>query len=382
MTSIESCSWQITPTILLPVLLRQVISHANPSLSDQMKDLKTTALRYESGVLHVLDQRRLPGEEHWHICKDVNDLVALIQGLAIRGAPLIGIAAALWVGHCTHHGEDSAKLNKTISLLRSSRPTAVNLMNYLDRLQRLLDDGADRLALANEAVAIFEEDVALCAAISEHGTALVDHGDSILTHCNTGSLATAGVGTALGVIATAHKQGKNINVWVDETRPLLQGARLTTWELERAGIPYQLICDSMSAALMAKGEIDKIMVGADRIASNGDFANKVGTYTLAVLASYHAVPFYVVAPRTTVDLQCRSGGFIPIEQRNADEVRGVAGSFGSCTWSPQQAPVYNPAFDVTPAELVTGWILDSGVLSFDQVKAGALTGRREDHNGY
>jgi len=337
-----------------------------------MKDLKATALCYESGALHVLDQRKLPAEEHWHTCKDVNDLIALIQGLALRGAPLIGIAAALWVGHCAHRGDDRAKLEKTIGLLRSSRPTAVNLTNYLDRLQRLLDDSPDRLELVNEAIAIFEEDVALCAAISEHGKALVDHGDSILTHCNTGSLATAGVGTALGVITTAHKQGKNINVWVDETRPLLQGARLTTWELERAGIPYQLICDSMSASLMAEGEIDKIMVGADRIARNGDFANKVGTYSLAVLASYHGIPFYVIAPRTTVDLRCETGGVIPIEQRSADEVRGVSGSFGSCSWSPQQAPVCNPAFDVTPAELVTGWILDSGVYKRDDIKAGAL----------
>ena len=339
---------------------------------NQMKDLTAAALRYENGELHVLDQRRLPGEEHWHICKDEKDLVALIQGLAIRGAPLLGLAAAVWVGHCATRGDSIEQLSNTIALLRASRPTAVNLANYLERLQKLVDSGADRLSLADEVAAIFEQDVALCAAMSEHGAALVEHGDRILTHCNTGSLATAGVGTALGVITTAHKQGKNISVWVDETRPLLQGSRLTAWELDKAGVPYHLICDSMSAGLMAAAKVDRIMVGADRIAINGDFANKVGTYTLAVLANHHHVPFYVVAPMTTVDTHCNDGTSIPIEQRNADEVRGVAGSFGSCNWSPVEAPVYNPAFDVTPAELVTGWILDSGVYDFDDVVAGAL----------
>ena len=340
-----------------------------------MKDLKSTALRYENGELHILDQRRLPGEINWHVCKDSHDLVALIQGLAIRGAPLLGIAAAVWVGHCATRGDNAEELTNTISLLRASRPTAVNLMNYLERLQKLVDSGADKLSLADEVATIFEEDVALCAAMSEHGAALVEHGDSILTHCNTGSLATAGVGTAVGVITTAHRQGKNISVWVDETRPLLQGSRLTAWELEQAGVPYHLICDSMSAGLMAAGKVDRIVVGADRIAINGDFANKVGTYTLAVLARHHHVPFYVVAPATTIDRHCNDGASIPIEQRNADEVRGVTGSFGSCIWSPVEAPVYNPAFDVTPAELVTGWILDSGVYTLDDVLAGALASK-------
>jgi methylthioribose-1-phosphate isomerase len=340
-----------------------------------MKDLTATALRYQDGELHILDQRKLPGEVCWHVCKHENDLVALIQSLAIRGAPLLGIAAAVWVGHCATRGDSIEQLTNTIALLRSSRPTAVNLMNYLDRLQKLVDSGADSLSLSDEVAAIFEEDVALCAAMSEHGAALVAHGDSILTHCNTGSLATAGVGTALGVITTAHKQGKNISVWVDETRPLLQGSRLTAWELEQAGVPYHLICDSMSAGLMAAGKVDRIMVGADRIAVNGDFANKVGTYTLAVLARHHHVPFYVVAPTTTIDRYCSDGASIPIEQRNADEVRGASGSFGSCIWSPAEAPVYNPAFDVTPAELVTGWILDTGVYDYDDVVAGALVSK-------
>jgi methylthioribose-1-phosphate isomerase len=343
-----------------------------------MKDLIATSLRYVSGELHVLDQRRLPLEEYWHRCRDEHDLVELIRGLAIRGAPLIGIAAALWVGHCAQRGDGAPQLLQTIALLRSSRPTAVNLMNYLDRLQTRIEKGVTGTGIAAEAEAIFEEDIALCAAMSEHGAALVGHGDRILTHCNTGGLATAGVGTAVGVITTAHKQGKRIQVWVDETRPLLQGARLTAWEMEQAGVPYRLICDNMAAGLMAAGEVDRVFVGADRIAVNGDFANKVGTYSLAVLAFYHQIPFYVVAPHTTVDTACANGDGIPIEQRAPDEVRGAAGSFGECVWSPPRAPVFNPAFDVTPARLVTGWVFDTGVLGPEDIAVGAL---RELHTG-
>ena len=336
-----------------------------------MQDLIATALRYEQGELHILDQRKLPGEQHWQVCRDIDDLVALIRGLAIRGAPLLGIAAAVWVGHCAARGDDGAALAGAIARLRASRPTAVNLMNYLDRLEQLVANGVSNAAIVDETIAIFDEDVVLCDAMSGHGAALVEQGDRILTHCNTGSLATAGVGTAIGVITAAHKQGKNISVWVDETRPLLQGARLTTWELEMAGVPYHLICDAMAADLMARGKVDKIMVGADRIATNGDFANKVGTYALAVLARFHDVPFYVVAPRT-IDQGCSDGAAIPIEQRDAEEVRGVSGSFGACRWSPAGAPVYNPAFDVTPARLVSGWILDTGVCMPADVAAGAL----------
>jgi len=338
-----------------------------------MQNLDSTALRYENGKLLVLDQRRLPGEELWHDCKSTDELVTLIKGLAIRGAPLLGIAATLWVGHCAARGDDNAELTNTIATLRASRPTAVNLMNYLDRLQTLLDSGADRQGLVAEAVAIFNEDVALCRSMSEHGAALVKTNARILTHCNTGGLATAGIGTAIGVIVTAHRQNKNISVWVDETRPLLQGGRLTAWEMQAAGVPYQIICDNMAASLMSKGAVDMIVVGADRIARNGDFANKVGTYSLAVLAQHHKVPFYVVAPRTTIDQHCDSGAEIPIELRDANEVRGVSGSFGSCLWAPSQAPVFNPAFDITPAELVSGWILDTGVYSQSDVKTGALS---------
>ena len=339
----------------------------------EMHDLVSTGLRYQRGELHVLDQRRLPGEEHWHVCEDIDDLVCLIRGLAIRGAPLIGVAAVVWVAHRAAQGDDIAALTDAIATLRTSRPTAVNLMNYLDYLQAELDSGIGNGALVDACIAIFEEDVTLCEAMSDNGATLINDGDRVLTHCNTGGLATVGVGTALGVIMRAHQQGKSISVWVDETRPLLQGGRLTAWELGKAGVPYQLICDSMAAGLMAKGEVDHVMVGSDRIAVNGDFANKIGTYSLAVLAKYHDVPFYVVAPRTTIDPDCASGELIPIEQRDASEVRGANGSFGDCSWAPADAPAYNPAFDVTPAALVTGWILDSGVYTQQDVAGGVLT---------
>ena len=344
----------------------------------EIPDLVSTALRYQRGELHVLDQRRLPGEEHWHVCKDIDDLVSLIRGLAIRGAPLIGVAAVVWIAHRAAQGDDEVALTAAIATLRASRPTAVNLMNYLDHLQAELDTGIGNDALVDACIAIFEEDVALCEAMSNNGAALINDGDSILTHCNTGGLATVGVGTALGVIMRAHQQGKSISVWVDETRPLLQGGRLTAWELGKAGVPYKLICDSMAAGLMARGEVDHVMVGSDRIAVNGDFANKIGTYSLAVLAKHHDVPFYVVAPRTTIDPGCASGELIPIEQRDPAEIRGVSGSFGDCSWAPADAPAYNPAFDVTPAGLVTGWILDSGVYVQRDVAGGVLAKAYEE----
>ena len=215
-----------------------------------------------------------------------------------------------------------------------------------------------------------EEDRRLCDRIADHGAGLVKPGSRLLTHCNTGGLATAGVGTAIGVLLRAHRQGKVQQVWVDETRPLLQGGRLTAWELGELGIPYRLICDSMAASLMAQGQVDAVWVGADRIAANGDVANKIGTYSLAVLAHYHGIPFYVAAPHTTHDPHCPDGAAIPIEQRAAAEVTGVSGSFGACQWAPNDAPVYNPAFDVTPAKLISGWIFDSGVITPQQVEAG------------
>ena len=245
-------------------------------------------------------------------------------------------------------------------------------MNNIDVMLTALAQPDYQSACIAAASQLFAEDVALCQRMAELGAELVQSGDRILTHCNTGGLATVGLGTAFGVIHQAHRQGKAIQVWVDETRPLLQGGRLTAWELGQQQIPYQLICDNMAAMLMAQGLVDKIFVGSDRIAANGDFANKIGTYSLAVLAHYHQVPFYVVAPYTTVDLNCPDGAAIPIEQRNASEVKGVSGAFGQVSWAPEAAEVYNPAFDVTPAKLVTGWVLDTGVFNQQQIAAGAL----------
>ncbi|MER2490646.1 S-methyl-5-thioribose-1-phosphate isomerase [Catenovulum sediminis] len=337
-----------------------------------MKNLIATSLKYQNGELSLLDQRHLPHQTQWHICQSDDDLVHYIQVLAIRGAPLIGIAATLWIGHIAQQGANASALLASVEKLRASRPTAVNLMNYLDRLKQAIQQGQDNQKIVALAEQIFAEDVQLCAAMAEHGARLIKAESKILTHCNTGSLATAGMGTAIGVITHAHKNGKNLQVWVDETRPLLQGGRLTAWEMQQAGVPYKIICDNMAATLMAQGAVDMILVGADRIASNGDFANKVGTYSLAVLAHYHNVPFYVVAPSTTVDLACTNGKKIPIETRDPQEVKGISAAFGSVQWAPDEAQVYNPAFDVTPAELVTGWILETGVYSQQDIQQGAL----------
>lgn len=262
------------------------------------------------------------------------------------------------------------KLEQALLTLRASRPTAVNLMNNLDRMKLALAQPHWVPAMVEEALRLVEEDRQLCDRIADHGAELVKPGSRLLTHCNTGGLATAGIGTAIGVLLRAHQQGKVQQVWVDETRPLLQGGRLTAWELGELGIPYRLICDSMAASLMAQGQVDAVWVGADRIAANGDVANKIGTYSLAVLAHYHRIPFYVAAPHTTHDPHCPNGAAIPIEQRAATEVTGVSGSFGSCQWAPADAQVYNPAFDVTPAALISGWVFDSGVITPQQVNEG------------
>ncbi|HYQ02206.1 MAG TPA: S-methyl-5-thioribose-1-phosphate isomerase [Polyangiaceae bacterium] len=317
-----------------------------------MKTLTSLALKSNSDGLFVLDQRLLPHEERWVACADPEHMVELIQGLAVRGAPLIGIAAALAVAHHARRGANADELRRVSSLLRGARPTAVNLMAAIDRLLALPELSTE--AVIREAEAIFDEDVAMCEAMAELGARLIEDGDSILTHCNAGGLVAGGIGTALGVVRRAHEQGKKLHVYVDETRPLLQGARITAWELGKLGIDHTLICDNMAAGLMAQGKIQKIFVGADRIAKNGDVANKIGTYGVAVLAHFHRIPFYVVAPRTTFDRSCASGREIPIEQRAADEVR--AGK------SPATSRVYNPAFDVTPRELITGIVLDDGVL--------------------
>lgn len=337
-----------------------------------MQSLTTTSLRIRENQLWVLDQQALPQRSDWRECRDVSDLVDHIRTLRVRGAPLIGLSASLLLALLAEQGMKQDELAHSLDVLRASRPTAVNLMNNLDRMKTALQQPDFVTALTAEALRLVDEDRALCESIAAHGAKLVTPGSRLLTHCNTGGLATAGVGTAIGVIRRAHEQGNVEQVWVDETRPLLQGGRLTAWELGELGIPYQLICDSMAASLMAQKRVDAIWVGADRIAANGDVANKIGTYSLAVLAKYHGVPFYVAAPHTTHDPHCPNGAAIPIEQREAREVTGVSGSFGSVQWAPEDAKVYNPAFDVTPADLISGWVLDVGVVTPAQVREGVF----------
>ncbi|ELY6225516.1 S-methyl-5-thioribose-1-phosphate isomerase [Cronobacter muytjensii] len=339
-----------------------------------MQTLQTTSLRVVDNKLWILDQQALPQQKNWLPADTVDALVGHIHALRVRGAPLIGLSASLLLALLAEKGMTRDALGLALDVLRAARPTAVNLMNNLDRMKQALAQADYATALGAEALRLVQEDRELCERIARAGSALVTPGSRLLTHCNTGGLATAGVGTALGVIARAHEEGKVANVWVDETRPLLQGGRLTAWELGELGVPYQLITDSMAASLMAQGQVDAVWVGADRIAANGDVANKIGTYSLAVLAKYHNVPFYVAAPQTTLDPACPNGAAIPIEQRAAAEVTGVAGSFGAVQWAPENARVYNPAFDVTPASLISGWVLDGGVVTPDEVANGRFAG--------
>jgi len=337
--------------------------------SHSMKSINSLGLKVESGKLYILDQQLLPQEETWIHCQSPDHMVKIIESLKVRGAPLIGVAAALSLAEFSIGEPDIDKIFEAARYLREARPTAVNLMYAMDKMVLKLNPkeiSSEKLVLT--AYDIFEEDVELCHSIATNGENLIKDGDNIVTHCNTGGLATAGVGTALGVIRKAFEQGKEIHVYVDETRPLLQGGRLTTWELQKLNIPHTLICDNMAAILMGEKKIQCALVGADRIAVNGDFANKVGTYSLAVNCHHHGIPFYTAAPYTTVDLQCQSGKDIPIEQRQPGEVRGAQGSFGSIQWSPTKCKVYNPAFDVTPVDLLTGMILDKKYITKNEIK--------------
>ncbi|WJD49226.1 S-methyl-5-thioribose-1-phosphate isomerase [Enterobacter sp. PGRG2] len=337
-----------------------------------MQPLQTTSLRVSENQLFILDQQALPQQKNWLAASTTEQLVGHIHALRVRGAPLIGLSASLLLALQAEQGLTRDELAESLATLRAARPTAVNLMNNLDRMKAALARENYVPALVAEALRLIDEDKQLCDAIARAGSALVTPGSRLLTHCNTGGLATAGVGTAIGVIARAHEQGRVANVWVGETRPLLQGGRLTAWEMGELGVPCQLITDSMAASLMAKGQVDAVWVGADRIAANGDVANKIGTYSLAVLAKFHGIPFYVAAPHTTLDRGCPDGDAIPIEQRAAEEVTGVAGSFGAVQWAPEKVRVYNPAFDVTPAALISGWVLDTGVVTPEQVAAGVF----------
>lgn len=337
-------------------------------------DLSSRALRLKFGKLEILDQQLLPFEEKWITVNSPEHMADIIKALKVRGAPLIGVAAvlslAVWADTASATKED---FFKKAEMLREARPTAVNLMNCVDRVVSTLKNFSDVSETAVRiAYDIFNEDVELCEKMSRRAAELITEGDGVLTHCNTGGLATVGRGTALGAISWAWDEKKKFHVYVDETRPLLQGGRLTAWELTRMGIPHTLICDNMAGFLMSQGKVQKIFVGTDRIAMNGDFANKVGTYSVAVLANYHKIPFYVVSPSTTVDPLCPSGKQIPIEERKAFEVHGVEGSFGKVQWAADTSPVYNPSFDVTPVDLVTGIIIDDELYTQAELKAGKL----------
>ena len=309
-------------------------------------------LRYAQGVLFLLDQRRLPTEEVWHELTDFREVARAIRDMVVRGAPAIGCAAAYGVALGARQDAD---FDEVIATLAATRPTAVNLFWALDRMKRVEPRTPE--TLAREAIAIHDEDRAACHAMGEHGASLLPPG-VVLTHCNAGALATGGYGTALGVIRAAVARGTKLAVYADETRPFLQGARLTAWELQKSGIPVTLITDNMAAHLMARGEIQSVIVGADRIARNGDTANKIGTYGVALLARAHEIPFFVAAPRSTIDPEIPDGTHIPIEERSPREVTHV----GSVRLAPDGIAVKNPAFDVTPARLITALVTEAGVL--------------------
>jgi len=327
-------------------------------------------VRWETDRLVLVDQTVLPEREIERDYGTWQEVGAAIRTLVVRGAPAIGVAAAFGVvlaaraSHAASFDGLLADLETAIKGLAATRPTAVNLFWALDRMRqaavawRALPLDAVRARLLAEAQAIRDEDIAANRAMGAHGAALVPPNARILTHCNAGALATAGYGTALGVVRAAHAQGKVALVWVDETRPVMQGSRLTAWECVREGIPHRLIADVAAASVMSRGEVDLVVTGADRIAANGDTANKIGTYSLAVLAAHHRVPFYVAAPFSTIDPSIASGAQIPIEERDASEVRRVGGQ----QTAPSASPVFNPAFDVTPAALIAAIVTERGVV--------------------
>jgi len=327
------------------------------------------------GFLELIDQRRLPGEFIKLQCRDSEQLCEAIKTLAVRGAPAIGVAAAYGLVLAMQKQKEDDDLERALTVLAksaeylaSSRPTAANLFWALDRVRKKAENFVAGQSKANlqamrelvlaEANAIYQEDVDMCRRIGENGEKFIKQGAAILTHCNAGALATAGQGTALSVMFEAHKKGRKFRVYADETRPLLQGARLTAWELKQAGINVVIICDNMAGWLMKKGKVDAVITGADRIAANGDAANKIGTYSLSILAREHGVPFYIAAPSSTFDLNIKSGAEIPIEERTADEVK----FFGDKRTAPDGVDIYNPAFDVTEARDITAIITERGVI--------------------
>ena len=330
-----------------------------------------TTIRWDrdKGELVLLDQTRLPGEVAYARCRDIESVAEAIRSLRVRGAPAIGVAAAYGVvlgvrqSTADEYEAFGREVDDAADRLAATRPTAVNLFWALERMRRTAREnrGAPvediKGALLREAMAIQSEDERTCRLIGEHGAALLRSGQTVLTHCNAGALATSGMGTALAVVYRAHGEGKRIRVYADETRPVLQGARLTSWELAQAGIGVTLICDNTAAQVMKEGRIDCVIVGADRVAANGDVANKIGTYGVAVLADAHGVPLYVAAPFSSIDLSMESGREIPIEEREAAEISQGPGG----RTAPEEVEVYNPAFDVTPARYVSAIITERGV---------------------
>ena len=340
-----------------------------------MNSFKT--IEWKNNRVLMIDQRKLPSEEVYIECATFEEVAECIRKLVIRGAPAIGIAAAMGMAlgalgisnDCSY--EEFAERMKTISKhLAMTRPTAVNLFWAISRMNRLISEYKGQKVeeikklLIDEAINIEEEDLRTCMEIGENGSELIRDNSVILTYCNAGGLATAGYGTALGVIRSAFRQGKNISVISSETRPVLQGARLTTWELERDGIPVRLITDNMAGHLMSKGVVDSVVVGADRIASNGDTANKIGTYSLSILAKHHNIPFYVAAPTSTIDNECLSGDDIIIEQRDPEEVTHIDGNRISA-----EVNAINPAFDITPADNIECLITEVGLFKKPYTKS-------------
>lgn len=317
------------------------------------------AYRWEPGTLWLLDQRRLPSQERWLACRSCDEVAHAIREMVVRGAPLIGVAAAYGVAlACREHAGDPDAVERAAARLVQARPTAVNLAWAVGRVMaRLRREGFGAAAAEDEAARIAREDELACWRIGEAGAPLMPEKGGVLTHCNTGALATAGIGTAAGVLRRAVAQGRRLRVYATETRPYLQGARLTAWELSREGIDVTLITDGMAGYVMRQGLVQALVVGADRVARNGDVANKIGTYALAVLARAHGIPFYVAAPWSSVDLSTPDGAAIPIEFRDPSEVTHVAG----VPVAPDGVDVLHPAFDVTPAHLITAIITDRGV---------------------
>ena len=307
-------------------------------------------VEWRRGRVRLIDQRALPGRVRFLECATADEVCDAISSLAVRGAPALGATGAYGVALAARTLRTPGRVRAAAERLKATRPTAVNLAWGVDRALAAADP-------AEEAVKIAAEDVERNRRLGAHGAELLPEGSRVLTHCNTGSLACVGYGTALGVIRAAHESGRRPSVWVDETRPVLQGARLTAWELQQLGIPCTLVADAMAAALMAGGEVDAVIVGADRIAANGDVANKIGTYGLAVLASHHGIPFYVAAPMSTFDPDTPDGGAIPVERRDGEEVAVVGGR----RLAPEGVAVENRAFDVTPAALVTAYVSEEGV---------------------